>query len=167
MFFRKALVVPLCMAASFVVPAPDRQSPKSKSILGAWQVSAVAGSGEVPSNDAPQPGLYLFTAKHYSIVQVNAQEPRKPMADSTSAEAWAAVYGNAAFSASAGAYEVSGDKLTMHTFVSKNPGPMGPDKFVVRTYQLSPDGSTLTLTGVANQNGPTPKEPAYTLHRVE
>ena len=167
MFCRKALVVPLCMAASFIAPVSGQQSATAKSVLGAWQVSAVAGRGDVPSNDSPQPGLYLFTAKHFSIVQVNTREPRKPMTDSTSAEAWATVYGNAAFSASAGTYEVSGDKLTMHTFVSKNPGPMGPDKFVVRTYKLSPDGSTLTLTGVANQNGRTPTEPTYTLHRVE
>src|SRR4030095_14440472 len=42
-------------------------------LQGVWRVTEVTTTGkDAATNKSPQPGLYIFTAKHYSLVRVTA-----------------------------------------------------------------------------------------------
>jgi hypothetical protein len=92
------------------------------SLKGAWRVVAVtAADGKIDSS--PQPGLYVFTDRHYSIQRVTAARaayPEKPT-DKDKVAAFDP------FIANAGSYEVKGNVLMTKVLVSKNPNVMtGP-----------------------------------------
>lgn len=64
----------LVLAALALGALVSNAAAQSGSIKAAWQVVAVtAADGKVDT--APQPGLYVFTDKHYSIRRVNAVRP--------------------------------------------------------------------------------------------
>ena len=49
------------------------------SLQGAWRVAERTTTGpNGATNTNPQPGLWIFTAKHYSIVQDTSPKPRVP-----------------------------------------------------------------------------------------
>jgi hypothetical protein len=141
-------------------------SAKTK-VEGAWRVTEVQRTGpNAGTNSKPQPGLYLFTGKHYSIITVNSDQPR-PDAPADASKATAAelnaVWGP--FTANSGTYEISGDTLTIHQMVAKNPGVMRSGSFT--TYSMKLQGNTLTLTQTKNQNGPVNNPTTTKLTRVE
>ena len=75
----------------------------------------------------PDATLAIFHGRHYSRVEVHAEQPRPLLADpaSASADQLRAVWGP--FVAEAGTFEVSGnDMITMQATVAKNPAAM-PD----------------------------------------
>ena len=130
------------------------------SIQGAWRLIEVTTSGRNGStNSMPQPSLYIFSARHYSITRVTAAEPRpefKDPANVTDAESLAA-WGP--FQAQAGAYEISGDSLKLGVIISKNPQLMRTGlQPAVFTFAL--DGNTLTLIQKADQAGRPIANPA-------
>src|SRR6185295_179137 len=43
-------------------------------LAGAWKVTEIANPGSAPLT-SPQPGLYVFTEKHYSAVRLNGAKP--------------------------------------------------------------------------------------------
>lgn len=44
------------------------------SLQGAWRVTEIVVTGaNAATNKSPQPGLYVFTGQHYSIITVNAE----------------------------------------------------------------------------------------------
>src|SRR5215472_18806075 len=46
-------------------------------IQGVWRVTEVTTTGKgAATNKSPQPGLYIFTAKQYSLVRVTASTAR-------------------------------------------------------------------------------------------
>jgi hypothetical protein len=158
------LVVALVVGASII---GQSQSP---SLQGAWQVTEVVVSGANPStNKTPQPGLYLFTKQHYSILAVNGTSPRKSFeaaADPnklTDAEKMARYEAWDAFTANSGTYEVKGNTFTTKPLVAKNPSVMGGPG---QTREFKIDGKTLTLIqkSAAGQPG---SETRTTLTRVE
>src|SRR5438067_11005310 len=102
---------------------------KSTSLTGGWQVIKVQMTG--PNARAvtdPQPGLYLFTGKYFSLMMVNGDQPRPihptlPEVPKATAQEILTVYGP--FVANTGTYEINGGELTMRPMVSKNPELMG------------------------------------------
>src|SRR5438128_11231378 len=55
--------------------APAQQ--KSTPLTGAWQVTSVQTTGpNARTITNPQPGLYLFTGKYFSIMMVTGDNPR-------------------------------------------------------------------------------------------
>jgi hypothetical protein len=57
-------------------------------LQGVWRVSEIATSGKnAKSLKSPQPGLYIFTARHYSIMSITADKPRPQFADAAKATA--------------------------------------------------------------------------------
>jgi hypothetical protein len=111
---------------------------------GAWQVIEV--TNPLSTNTKPQPGLYLFTKHHYSIVEDigAAERPEIPNggANSTAAEILAA-YG-ASFRSQAGTYEAADGRITLGTMVSKNPTAMRRGTPTQGTYTMA--NGVLTLT---------------------
>lgn len=160
----------LCALLLTSVIASGQQ--KATPLTGAWQVTKVQGRGpDAHSVSDPQPGLYLFTGKYFSVEMVMGNAPRPIHPTSTEvakapAQDILAVYGPLV--ANSGTYEVDGDTLTLHPTVSKNPELMGGRV----TYSFKVEGNTLTMTMVKMTMGadvpPPPLPPAtWTLTRVE
>lgn len=137
-------------------------------LQGVWQVSEFNLTGPSPRTitlPEPRANLIIFTARHYSRVEVQAERPRPALPDAAKATAdeLRAVWGP--FVAEAGTYEVAGSAVTMHPIASKNPAIMGAGVFI--TYSFKVNGDTLTLTQDRNQNGPFPNPFTIKAVRVE
>jgi hypothetical protein len=156
------------LLASAIAPAQQ----KSTALAGAWQVTKVQMTGpDARTVTDPQPGLYLFTGKYFSIMMVMGDQPRPihptlPEVPKATAQEILAVYGP--YVANTGTYEIDGETLMMHPMVSKNPELMGGR--VVYSFQLQ--GNTLTLkmlNMVMGASVPPPPLPQaiWTLTRVE
>jgi len=151
------------------------QSSTKKPIEGAWKVTEIvvtgASASKVPN---PQPGLFIFAQKHYSVMWVPGNQPRSLFKgeDPTDEEKIAAYD---SFVANSGTYEVAGATLTLHPMVARSPNFMAGG---VSKFQLRIEGTTLWLTqkntdlslrtgnGVAPSSGPA-SETRLKLSRVE
>jgi hypothetical protein len=118
------------------------------SIQGAWRVTEVTVTGaNAASNTSPQPGIFIFTKGHYSIITVNSSAPRKALASPaspeklTDAEKMARYDAWNEFTANSGTYQVTGNTLTTNAVVAKNPGVMGTTQ--AREFKI--EGNTLIL----------------------
>lgn len=165
MRWKGALTVALLIVA-VTVPARAQTGP---SLQGAWRVTEVVTTGaNAESNPNPQPGLFLFTKQHYSIITVNGTTPRKDYgtapdpAKLTDAEKAARYEAWDKFTANAGTYQVSGGTLTTHPVVAKNPVVMGPA--ITREFRI--EGKTLTLIRKSAAGQPA-SETTTRLTRVE
>jgi hypothetical protein len=88
-------------------------------LRGAWRVvEATAADGQV--NSKPEPGLYVFTDRHYSIMRVMA--PRKPYPEKPTDQDKVAAFDP--FVANSGSYQLKGDQLMTQPMVAKNPNIM-------------------------------------------
>ena len=149
-----ASVVAMGVAALAAGSAAGQSKPAS--LQGVWQAVEVTFPGPNPRTirlPQPPPNLTIFTAKHYSRVQVDAEGPRPIPADVAKASAdelravWGPVVGEA------GKYEISaGNVVTMRPVVAKNPAAMKAGAFTTWSYRL--EGDTVWVTARTNQNGP-------------
>lgn len=137
-------VVMLLAVVSLTACAAESQ-PQPPSLVGAWRIVEVTTpDGQV--NGAPQPSLYIFTPRHYSMLRLNGTEPRPLMSDTatrytiTDAEMRTIVN---PFIGNAGTYEVQGPILIASPIVSFWPNFMsgGAD-----TTEMVLTGDTLRLT---------------------
>jgi hypothetical protein len=114
-----------------------------KQIEGIWKVTAIVVTGADASNVAnAQPGLLIFTGRHYSMMYVTGNQPRAPFkAEEPTKDEKLAAFDSMV--ANSGTYELSGTSLTVRPVVARNPGFMtgGFDK-----YQFRIEGNTMTLT---------------------
>ena len=138
------------------------------SIQGVWRIveATIGGSGGRTIAFGERPNMTIFTARHYSRVEVQADGPRPVVPDvaKASADELRAAWGP--FVSEAGTYELMPDGLiTMRPIASKNPAVMGPGIFITYAYKL--DGDTLSLTQQRNQNGPIANPFTLKLARVE
>ena len=154
-----------------LVSAPlfaQSRSAAAPSLQGVWRIVEVTTTGPGASkNTAPQPSLYIFTARHYSLIRVNGTTTRADLPeDQTKATAaqLLAAYGNAV-TAQSGTYEVAGGKLTLRPLVAKNPATMKGGVFNTSSYKL--DGSTLTFVSESSNTGPVASPTTFKLMRVE
>ena len=134
------------------------------SLKGVWQVIQVTTTGPTAATiSSPQPGLYIFTGKYYSVVVVTGNTPRPDLSEKpTDAELLAAF---SPFRGQSGTYEVSGTTVTLHPIVAKAPNAMHPDSLL--TYSFKWEGKTLALTGISTQAGPTTNPITVKLSRLE
>lgn len=114
-----------------------------KPIEGIWKVATIVVTGADASNvPNAQPGLLIFTSRHYSMMYVLGSQPRTPFKteEPTKDEKLAAFD---SMVANTGTYELSGTTLIVRPAVARNPGFMGGgfDK-----YQFRIEGNTMTLT---------------------
>ena len=146
---------------------PAAQSTRA-SIQGVWRIveATIPGPSGRTIAFADRPNMTIFTASHYSRVEVQADGPRPVLADVSKATAdeLRAVWGP--FVGEAGTYELSsGGLVTMRPIASKNPAVMGPGVFITYSYKL--EGDTLSLTQQRNQNGPFANPFTLKLQRVQ
>jgi hypothetical protein len=140
------------------------------SLQGVWRVTEVVVTGANATTDkSPQPGLYIFTKEHYSIMEVQGPGargqfgPAKDPAKLTDAEKIARYEVWDKFTANSGTYQVSGTTLTTRPLVAKNPSVMtGPS--MTREFRIQ--GNTLTLV-LKSRPGEPVSESRTTLTRVE
>jgi hypothetical protein len=140
-------------------------------LQGVWRITEVTTTGkDASTNKSPQPSLYIFTAKHYSIARVNGTAPRPNLTAADYPKATAAqllaVWGPSGFAAQSGTYEVAGGKLTTRAIVARGTGPMAPGAFATSSYKL--DGKTLTITQERGFDGKPVENPTtWKLTRIE
>jgi hypothetical protein len=131
------------------------------SIQGVWRIVEITttnpdagATGGYPkgTHTNVQPGVMIFTAKHYSQNLDIAGQPRPTIgfkvAGKPTAEEMQSQWGP--FQAGAGTYELSGTTLTTRIIVAKNPAIQG--KGFVR-YSINLDGQHLWTTALENMEG--------------
>jgi len=136
-------------------------------LQGVWKIVEVKTSGPNASTDSsPQPGMFFFAAKHYSFIRIFGQAPRPDLpADLTKATASELYAVWNPFGANAGTYEVTGDKMTCHPAIAKNPSVMANGAKVVATFKL--EGNSLWITTVSTVAGPAKDPETLKLVRLE
>lgn len=157
-----ALVVALT-AGAIVTAGAEQQN---TAFQGAWRAVEVVIPGPAGGTFRPEATLSIFHGRHYSRVEVQADQPRTPLANpsTASADELRAVWGP--FVGEGGTFELSGgNTITMQATVAKNPAAMVKGAVSVYTYKR--DGNTLTLTQVRTHAGPSPYPATITLTRVE
>jgi hypothetical protein len=160
-------IVAAAVASFALAMSPSAQSQPS-SLEGTWQVTEVTTTGpNAATTKKPQPGMYMFTGKHYSILTSQGDQPRPEIAGSKVATATAdelrAAWGS--FTANAGTYELSGDTLTLRVLIAKNQGFAKSGNF--RTFSVKRDGKTLTLVSKASDAGPSTNPGTVKLTRLD
>jgi hypothetical protein len=132
-------------------------------IQGVWRVVEVTPTGpNATINTSPQPGFYIFTAKHFSIIRDASPKGRQPVKDiaKLTGEEALATYGP--FQARAGTYEVTGSTINMTVQVAKNP-PHGRKE--VDSFKI--EGDTLWITQMTGATGKVANPTTIRLTRVE
>jgi Lipocalin-like domain len=148
--------------------------PSKPSIQGVWRAVEITVTNPNPppntfskgTHTNVQPELLIFTAKHYSLTADTAAEPRpttpvteqgKPTVEELQSR-WGP------FAANAGTYEISGDTLTRHVVVAKNPAFQGKN---VTRATIKLDGNNLWVTQVESARGKVENPTTVKYVRVE
>ena len=161
---RRAVILAWLAGALFPSLSTAQSGP---GLQGAWQVVEVTTTGPSGStNSSPQPGLYLFTARHYSIMSVLGQQPRPGFADPGNITGEEALATWTPLQAQSGTYEIAGGSLNLLPIVAKNPGVMRagrkPD-----VYTFTVQGDSLTLVQKGDGIGQLANPTTLRLKRLE
>jgi hypothetical protein len=172
MFLRSLVLMTVVSLAFSAAAHAQAKSP----VEGVWRVAEVQviGGANPGTNSSPQPGFYIFTKGHYSIMAVNGDKPRTPIAQGrgggrgqaaalTDAQKLALYDHWSPFTANSGTYTVSGNKLTTRPLVAKNEGVMRGDP-QVREFKIEGAALWLITKPPAGQTG---AETRTKLTRVE
>ena len=155
------------LIAAVVVGTSGRPSAAEASTTfhGVWRTLEVTVPGPAARTFKPEATLAIFHGRHYSRIEVHAEQPRPLLVDqaTASADQLRAVWGP--FVGEAGTFEVAGNQITMHATVAKNPAVMAPGASTVYTYRR--DGDLLTLTQVRTPAGPASEPITVKLTRIE
>jgi hypothetical protein len=122
-------------------------------LQGTWQLTNANGMA----------GVFIFSAKYYSMMAASTERPEISDLSKATADEVRALYGP--MIGNAGAYEISGNQVTIRPIVAKIPVVMKPGAYEV--YEFKIEGSTLTLTQRRNTRGPVERGTVWTLTRVE
>lgn len=124
------------------------------SIQGVWRVTEVTTTGSNAStNRSPQPGLYIFTGKHYSLVRDASLNPRIAITDSGNVTAPEALATFGPFIAQSGTYNVSGTTVNVTPVVAKFPASR--EKYGTSAWSFKLQGDTLSITYLIGSNATT------------
>lgn len=136
-------------------------------LVGAWLITATSVTTPMGAsvNEDPQPGLYIFTERHFSNMLIPNPEGRLPFSADRTAEERLAAYDN--FIADAGTYLLTDSTLIAENIIAKVPNVMPPHRSSSSlTYRYRFEGDSLVLTlrgGWAPRNG----QITYRLVRLE
>ena len=156
-----ALIVAMVAGRSAAPSAAESNA----AVQGVWRTLEVAVSGAAGRTFKPEPTLAIFHGRHYSRVEVHAEQPRPLLGNpaAASADELRAVWGP--FVAEAGTFEVSGSEITLRATVTKNPAAMRDGASSVYTFRR--EGDRLMLAEVRTPAGPSAQAITVTLTRVE
>ena len=135
-----------------------------RSFEGVWQAVQVT-HGPQAITIKPGPNLTIFSAGHYSRIDVQTDKPRPVLANPSTASAEELRESWGPLVAESGTYELSDNLITLKPVVSKNPAAMASGVSIVYTYKL--EGDTLTLTAQRDRNGPVTNPFTVKLVRIE
>lgn len=138
---------------------------KHESIEGVWQAVQVTLGGAQATTIKPGPNLTIFTARHYSRIDVQTEKPRPTLANApgATAEQLREVWGPLV--AEAGTYEINDNLIILRPIVAKNPAAMAPGSSIAYSFHVA--GTTLTLTAQRDYNGPVAHPFTVKLVRIE
>ena len=108
---------------------------------------SLAGGGRSTTNNSPQPGLVLFTDRHYSLMYVEGGQTRRLFADPQRVTGAEKVEAFDTFVGHSGTYSITDSVITMQVVISKSPNLMSGDlanTFMRFAHQTT--GDTLRLT---------------------
>jgi hypothetical protein len=122
-------------------------------LVGAWRITEIADTGKPPLT-TPQPGLYIFTPKHYSFIRINGTKPLPdyPSNDKATDAEKVTVF-NTIYMQS-GSYTVKDNVLSVKVLVAKSAFAMAAPG---NQFDVAISGDTLTLTLTQKPNGPALK----------
>ncbi len=142
---RRIAAVAACLSVLMLLVSAPIAGAQSK-LEGVWKVAEVTLDGpnghRAISN--PQPSLWIFTKKHYSItaIQLGLDQPRPELpqkaTDAQKAATWGPTVGDA------GAYEIKGATVMLYPAVSKDPQGMAPGTSHPTDFKI--EGNTLWIT---------------------
>jgi len=139
---------------------------KTTVLTGTWKYSKIETTGpNAHTNDAPQPGLVIFTGRYYSAVHITSGEARPALPDPEKATAAELLKAYGPLLANSGSYVISGTTLTCRALVGKNPNLKVGEAF--DSYAFKIQGGVLTLTEIATAKGPVAHPATITLTRIE
>ena len=150
---KRIIVVTLIGMSLMVASGHSIMKAADNALQGAWQVTNANGLT----------GIFIFSAKHYSMMAASTDRPEITDLSKATADEVRALYGPMV--GNAGAYEISGNEVTIRPVVAKIPVVMKPGAYEV--YEFKIDGTTLTLTQRRNVRGPVERGTTWTLTRVE
>ncbi len=132
---------------------------------GVWQAVEVTHVGAQGATIKPGPNLAMFSARHYSRIDVQTDKPRPVLSDvaTATAEQLREVWGPLV--AEGGTYELNDNLITMRPIVSKNPAAMASGVSLIYAYKV--EGNTVTLTAQRDLHGPVANPFTVKLVRIE
>lgn len=142
------------------VPTDNRRADR---LVGAWLIVQTTRTTPDSSsvNDNPQPGLYIFTERHFSIMLIPGENPRADLPPNASPEERLAAFED--FIADAGSYEATDTLITMRNLIAKVPNVMNAGAGGPYRYRIDGDTLTLSFSGGWAAGGET----TYQLVRLE
>ena len=110
--------------------------------MGAWKVTETADTNGAPVT-SPQPGLYVFTGKHYSFARINGTKPlpNYPSNDKATDAEKVTVFNSLYLNT--GTYTVTGNVLATKAMVAKSAFAIGG---AGNQYEFTVNGNALVLT---------------------
>lgn len=139
----------------------DAESERPSGLVGAWLIieTTVTTPDGTTTDENPQPGIYIFTERHFSSMLV-PREARPLFSEERTDEERLTAYDN--FIADSGTYELTESLLTTDNIIAKVPNAM--DYRIPYRYTLEGDSLVLTFdVGWAPPGG----EITYRLRRLE
>jgi hypothetical protein len=157
------------VAAVLILASVSLVGQSTPSIRGVWKVAEVTFTGpNAEKITNPQPGVYIFTAKHYSMVRDTARTPRPVIKDLTKITEAGAFATFNPFQGQSGTYEITGSTLKTTALVAKVPPTSGKYGAAFATYTFKIEGDTLSLTQVTGLGGRSAANPTtIRLTRIE
>ena len=137
-------------------------TPKAKndSLIGAWKVNKVIWkNGEKSAEiEKAQPGVFIFTDRHYSLQWTPTQKPRTPFKILSKPTDEEAISGFKSVVFNAGSYKITEKGLTSTAVIAKVPGFEGGQQIYTLKWQqellyltmvdeVYPDGSKPQWSG--------------------
>jgi len=92
-----------------------------------------------------QPGIFVFTGRHYAVVRVLGETPRQVTRKDPANPTVAELQEENRIAAQGGTYEIKGDTITYRRIAARSIANMAPGNSAVDTFKI--EGNTLTLTG--------------------
>jgi Lipocalin-like domain len=162
----KRVVMPLIAVSLVVVAVVQAQQRTTPSLVGVWKIAEVTTTGPDGRRLTPsQPGLQIFTARHFSLAAVTADKPRPDLpSDKSTDKQLADAFGP--FVARAGTYEVKGNEIIYHPIVAKSPNMMKPGVVLTDTFKFE-GNDTVVLVNKSGPTGPVANPATLKLTRLE
>jgi hypothetical protein len=134
----------VCLGIAFL--ACGGAGSNGESILGVWRVAERSYSRPDSSwtNSDPEPGLYIFGERYFSVQEIRESGPRVLFGESTTELERLAAFD--VFHAHSGTYEITDSTLTIVPTLAKSPNSMDGSTY---SYALELSGDRLTITRVS------------------